>query len=77
MLEGNRLNRDLMKKGLRRIESGRLRLGRKDLNRDLMKKGLRRQDVAPFPGSNQFESRPYEEGIKTIRADKTGNAIEV
>jgi hypothetical protein len=58
------LNRDLMKKGLRR----RGQLGFKILdclNRDLMKKGLRRLHAQQCEHVWMFESRPYEEGIKT------------
>ena len=35
------------------------------LNRDLMKKGLRPSVSFAFSASSSFESRPYEEGIKT------------
>ena len=53
-----------MKKGLRPARRWPLE-PRTCLNRDLMKKGLRLSDEDAFLISCPFESRPYEEGIKT------------
>ena len=57
------LNRDLIKKGLRRIIFW--SPIRKCLNRDLIKKGLRRAPPAILGVKSVFESRPDKEGIKT------------
>ena len=55
-----------MKKGLRPVLMDGLRAVSLSLNRDLMKKGLRRK-MHPSPSRfGTFESRPYEEGIKTL-----------
>ena len=54
-----------MKKGLRQVDTRQFNVANR-LNRDLMKKGLRLIYYRGCFIRQQFESRPYEEGIKTL-----------